>query len=120
MPVIPARLFLVAVHAQLHDCPLAVVGYEKSVKIKIEAVLDCGAVDIRDETAGACQFGAVETNTLAEKTKFVGRLSGVLTAAAAYVDAEFVRDGSQAALEGSDYAGGDAGRMPVHSHDGAE
>jgi hypothetical protein len=44
----------------------------------------------------------------------------MLAAAAAHVDAEFVREGSQAALERADDAGGDAGGMPVHAHDGAE
>jgi hypothetical protein len=44
----------------------------------------------------------------------------MLAAAAAHVDAEFVREESQAAFEGADNAGGDAGRMPVHAHDGAE
>src|SRR6202035_5251769 len=43
----------------------------------------------------------------------------MLAAAAAHMYAEFVREGSQAALEGADDAGGDAGRMPVHAHDGA-
>src|SRR6202035_1250466 len=44
----------------------------------------------------------------------------MLAAAAAHMYAEFVREGSQAALEGADDAGGDAGRMPVHAHDGPE
>ena len=44
----------------------------------------------------------------------------MLAAATAHMDAEFVREGSQAALEGADDAGGNAGRMPVHAHDGAE
>jgi hypothetical protein len=118
--MVPARLLLVAVHALLHDSPLAVVGHEESVEIEIEAVLDSCAVDLRYETAGTCQPGAVETDTFAEKTQFVRSLSGVLTAATADMDAEFVREGPQAALEGADDARGDAGRMPVHAHDGAE
>src|SRR6202167_5538396 len=44
----------------------------------------------------------------------------MLAAATAPMDAEFVRKRPQAALEGADDAGGDAGRMPVHAHDGAE
>src|ERR1700720_2414184 len=44
----------------------------------------------------------------------------MLAAATAHMDAEFVGERSQAALEGADDAGGDAGRMPVHAHDGAE
>ena len=120
MPVVAARLLLVAVHALLHDRPLAVVGDEEAVQIKVEAVLDGGAVDLGDEAAGARQLGAVEADAFAEQTQFVRRLARMLAAAAADVDAEFVRRGAQAALQGADDAGGDAGRMPVHAHDGAE
>jgi hypothetical protein len=35
------------------------------VKIEIEAVLDGRPVDLRDETAGAGQLGAIEANALA-------------------------------------------------------
>src|SRR3984893_9569208 len=44
----------------------------------------------------------------------------MLAAATAHMDAEFVGERSQAALEGADDAGGDAGRMPVHAHHRAE
>src|ERR1700742_2760069 len=44
----------------------------------------------------------------------------MLATASAHMDAEFVREGPQAALEGADDAGGDAGRVPVHAHYGAE
>src|SRR5260370_35540724 len=44
----------------------------------------------------------------------------MLAAGTAHMDGEFIREGPQAALEGTDDAGGDAGRMPVHAHDGAE
>jgi DNA invertase Pin-like site-specific DNA recombinase len=63
---------------------------------------------------------AIETDAFTESMQFVRRLSRMLAAAAAHVDAEFVREGSQAALEGADNAGGDAGRMPVHAHDRSE
>ena len=65
MPMVPARLLVVAVHALLHDRPLAVVGDEESVQIEIEAVLDRGAVDLGDEAARAGKLGAVETDTFA-------------------------------------------------------
>ena len=65
MPMVPARLLVVAVHALLHDRPLAVVGDEESVQIQIEAVLDRGAVDLGDEAARAGKLGAVETDAFA-------------------------------------------------------
>jgi hypothetical protein len=118
--MVTARLLLVAVHALLHHCPLAVVGHEESVEIQIEAVLDGGAVDLRDETAGACQPRAIETDAFAEKTQFVRSLSGVPATPAAHVNAQFIGKRAQAALEGADHAGGDTGGMPIHSHDRAE
>jgi hypothetical protein len=65
MPVIAARLLLVPVHALLHDSPLPVVGHEEPVQIKVKAVLDRGAVDFRDETAGTGQLGAIEADAFA-------------------------------------------------------
>lgn len=62
MPVVPARLLVVGVHALLHDRPLAVVGHEEPVQIKVEAILDGGTVDFRDQTAGAGQLGAIEAD----------------------------------------------------------
>src|SRR5437588_9090092 len=44
----------------------------------------------------------------------------MLAASPAHMDAEFAPQRSQAALQGTDDAGGDAGGMPVHPHDGTE
>ena len=120
MPVIAPRLLLVAVHALLHHRPLAVVGHEEAVEVEIEAVLHGGAVDLGDQAACACQRGAVKTDAFAEGLQFIRCLSRVLASTAANVDAEFVRQRPQPALEGADDAGGDAGRMPVHPHDRTE
>ena len=57
MPMVPARLLVVAVHALLHDRPFAVVGYEEPVQVEIEAVLDGGAVDFGNQTARASELG---------------------------------------------------------------
>jgi hypothetical protein len=42
------------------------------------------------------------------------------SAAAADVNAEFVSAGLETAFQGTDDAGRDSGRMPIHAHDGAE
>src|SRR6188768_2482578 len=55
MPVVAARLTLLAVHALLHHRPLAVVGDDETVQVEIEPVLDGGAVDLGDKSAGAGQ-----------------------------------------------------------------
>ena len=44
----------------------------------------------------------------------------MLAPTSADVDAEFVLQRTQAALESTDDAGRDPGRMPVHSHHGTE
>src|ERR1700733_3123512 len=113
MPVVAPRLLLVAVHTLLHHRPLAVVGHEEAVEIEIEAVLHGGAVDLGDQPARAGESGAVETDTFAECLQFVRRLAGVLASAAADVDAEFVRERPQPALESANAAGGVSGRVPV-------
>ena len=120
MPMVPPRLLVVAVHALLHDRPFAVVGYEESVQVKIEAVLDGGAVDFSDETACANELGTVEANAFAKQVQFARRLSRVLASAAADVDAEFIRERLQPAFQGANHAGCDAGRVPVHAHNGTE
>ena len=40
--------------------------------------------------------------------------------AAAYINAEFMLNRRQTALQGADDAGRDPGGMPIHAHDGAE
>src|SRR5215217_9290333 len=98
MPVVTPGLPLVAVHALLHHRPFAVVGDEEAVQIEIETVLDRGAVDLGDEAAGADQWCAVEAEMIAEHPKLVRRLSRVLAAAAADMEAKFMLHRLQAAF----------------------
>jgi hypothetical protein len=90
------------------------------VEVEIEAVLHGGAVYLGNQAARACERGAVESDAFAECLQFIRRLSRVLAATAANVNAEFPRERPQPALEGANDAGGDAGRMPVHPHDRPE
>lgn len=64
--MITPGLALVAVHALLHDGPLAVGGDEEAVEIEIEAVLNCGAINLGDQSAGARQPCAVEADAVTE------------------------------------------------------
>ena len=89
MPVVAARLPLVAVHALLHDGPMAVVGDEEAVQVEVEAVLHGGAVHLGHQPAGARQRRRIEADPLAERRQLVRRAPGMLAAAAADVDAEF-------------------------------
>src|SRR3954471_875707 len=64
MPVIAARLPLIAVHALLHHRPPAIFSDEEAVQIKIEAVLQCGAVDFCHEAACAGERVCVESDAV--------------------------------------------------------
>ena len=118
--MVAARVPAVAVHALLHHDPFAVVGHDEAVQIEIEAVLHRGAVDLGDEPAAPRQRRAVEADALADGDQFLRRLPRMRAAAAADMEAEFARERREAALQRADHAGGDAGGMPVHAHDGAE
>src|SRR4051794_21088757 len=119
MPMIAPGLPALAVHALLHHGPLAVVGDEEAVQIKIEAVLHRGAVDLRDQPAGARQRRAVEANALAERGQLRRRPPRLVAASAADMQPKLVRKRPEPALQRADHAGGDAGRMPIHAHHGA-
>ena len=59
-------------------------------------------------------------DALTQQAQFVRRPSRVLASSAADVDAKFIRERLQPALQGADNAGRDAGRVPVHAHDRTE
>ena len=100
VPMVAARLLVVAVHALLHDGPFAVIGHEEAVQVEIEAVLDGGAVDFGDKAARAGQLGTVETNAFAQQAQFVRRLPRMLASAAADMDAKLIRERSPARASG--------------------
>ena len=89
MPVIAARLALLAIHALLHHRPVAIVGDEKPVQIEIEAILHRRTVDLGHEAAGAGEGGGIKPDAIAERYQLVGGLARVLAPSAADMDAEF-------------------------------
>src|SRR3984957_16801919 len=119
-PVIAARRVARIVHALLDDGPMPVVGDDEAVQIKVEPVLDRGAVDLRHQPADVGERGAVDPDPLADRGEFKRRLSRLLAAAATDMDSEFAREGLKASLQRADDARGDARGMPVHAHDRAE
>ena len=119
-PVVAARLPALAVHALLHDDPFAVIGDDEAVQIEVEAILHGGAVDLGDQSACLGERGPVEPDASPIATNSLGRLPRMSAAPAADMDAELARQRTEAALQRADDARGDAGRMPVHSHHGAE
>src|SRR5262245_41430363 len=107
MPVITTGLPLVAVHALLNHGPLAIRGDNEAVQIEVKPVLHRGAIDLRHETACVDQAIAVDADAIAQTLQLVRRFSRMLAAPTADIDAEFVLQRLEAALERADYAGGD-------------
>lgn len=59
-PVIAPRLALVAVQSLLNHDPVPVVGDNKAVQIKLETILDGGAVDLGNKAARGGKLAAAK------------------------------------------------------------
>ncbi len=67
MPMVAPCLTLVAVHALLHDSPMAIFGDDKAMQIQVEAILDGRAINLSYQPAGPNQRGGVESDTLGQR-----------------------------------------------------
>ena len=119
-PMIAAGLLAIPVHPLLHNDPVAIVGDDEAVQIKIETVLDSRAIDFRDKAARLRQGLAVEADAVADRYEFARSLTGMLAAPAADMDAKLAREWRETVLQRADHARGDAGGMPIHAHHGTE
>jgi len=120
VPVIAPRETVGLVHALLDDSPFAGFVDDKGVEIELESVGNGVVVNAGGEAACAGQIVAVEAGVRGEVDEFVGGTAGVASATSADGKAEFGEAGVQAALEGTQDGGGDAGGVPVHTHNGAK
>src|SRR3954465_11062596 len=118
--MVAPRVAALAIHALLHHDPLAVIGDNEAVEIKIETVLNGGAVHLGDEPARLRKRSAVDPGALADGDQLLRRLARVLAAPPAHVNAKLGAQRSEPALQSAEHAGGDAGGVPVHPHHGAE
>src|SRR5450631_2906477 len=107
MPMVAARLPLVAIHALLNDRPFAFVGYEEAMQIKVKAVLYRGAVDFGHEPACQRQGRSVNTDAFAECCQFLRGAARVLAAATADMNAKLALQRGEPALQRADDARGD-------------
>jgi hypothetical protein len=107
-PVITTRLLAIAIHALLDDGPAPFIADDEAVQIKIETVLNGGAVDLGGQSAGLRQRVAIEADAIAKSHELAWRQTRVLAAAAANMQAEFTAQGLKAALERTEHARGDA------------
>jgi hypothetical protein len=119
-PVVAAGRTARAVHALLDNRPATVVGDDEAMQIEVKAILDGGAIDLRHQAAGVGERGTVDSDPLPDRRELERRLARMSSAPSADMDAEFARQGLEAAFERADHARGDARGMPVHPHDRAE
>jgi hypothetical protein len=118
--LVAPRLALLAVHALLHDRPVAIVDDEEPMQVKLEPVLHGGAVHLRHKAAHPRQPRSIEAEPVTEQLKLLGRAPRVPAAPAADMHPKLRFERSEPALQGADDAGGDPGRVPVHTHHHAE
>src|SRR5260370_15521372 len=83
MPMVAARLPLVAIHALLNDRPFALVGHDETAQGKVKAVLHRGAVDLGHEPACPRQCRTVSSEVFPECCQFLRPAGRVLAAATA-------------------------------------
>src|SRR3569623_1531631 len=105
---------MVAIHALLDNGPLTIARDEEAVQVEIKAVLHRRTVHLGDLSTGAYQWDWIPSGTIAQRCQFLGSPTRVASATAADIDAKFVLQRPEAALQGADHASCDACRMPVH------
>ena len=115
-PVIAPRLLAFAAHALLDDGPLSIVGDNKAVQVKIEAILHCRAVDLRNQAACLGKSCSIDTDSVTDGNEFLRRSPRMVAASSTDVNAQLVAERCQPSLERAYDARGDAGGMPVHPH----
>src|SRR5262249_11314187 len=119
-PVVSARLSAFAVHALLDHHPATLVADDEAVQIKLEAILDGGAVDLGYQPAGLRKRRPVKARALADADELRRSLRRVPAPPAAHMNAKLPPQGGEPTFERADHACGDARGVPVHAHDGAE
>src|SRR2546425_429956 len=96
------------IQALLHDRPLAVRRVDEAVQINLKAVSNRIVVDARRQPAGTHQRFTIKTALRCYLSQFVWRIAREAAAAAADVNAKFVRAGNEATLERAHHGRGDA------------
>jgi hypothetical protein len=87
-PMVAPGLTAIAVHALLDHDPVSVIGDDEAVEIEVEPVLDRRAVDLGDQPARLGERRAVQADPIADRNKLMGRLTRMIAASAADMDAE--------------------------------
>src|ERR1022692_4659640 len=74
-PVIAPRLLACAIHALLHDSPVAVVSDNEAVQVETETILHSRAVNFRYQAARLRKGVSVNADTVADGNQLLRRVS---------------------------------------------
>src|ERR1700730_11099834 len=102
--MIPPCLLAPAIHALLHDSPIAVIGNNEVVQVEVETVLHGRAVHLGDQAACLCKSRPIDADTVTDRNQLLRRLPRMFAASAADVNAELVPKRCQSPLESPDDA----------------
>ena len=108
------------IHALLNDGPSAAACHEKAMQIQPETILHRGAVDLCNQTARASELHAVEPRAFCDGEQLGRRFARMLAPPTAHEQPELLLHRREAALQCAEHARGDAGGVPIHTHDGSE
>src|SRR3981189_1192259 len=96
MPVITASHSASIIQTLLHNGPLPIRRYDKTVQVNLKSVGDRIVVYACGKSTGADRGFAIEAAALSNQAQLGGCVSRELSATAANVDAEFTGAGSEA------------------------
>ena len=72
--MVSAGLFELTVHALLYNDPVAVVGDDEAMQIKLKPILHSGTVDLRYQTTGCGERGSIKAYAVPDLDQLVRRL----------------------------------------------
>jgi hypothetical protein len=65
--MIAPGLLTLTIHSLLHHCPVAVIGHDEAVQVKVETILHCRAIHFGDQSTGPCQACTVDPDAVANR-----------------------------------------------------
>src|ERR1700744_2313167 len=106
--MITTRLPALAIHALLHHRPMSVGSDNEAMQVQIKAVLNSGAIDLRDQPTCLAQNGAIDAGLVPDAQELFWGLARVLSPASANKETKLALQGRQTTFERSENTGGDA------------
>jgi hypothetical protein len=97
-PVIAPSLPPVIIHSLLNHNPLGVIGHDKPMQIKIEPILDGGAINLCDEPACGGERQAIDADAVADGRQFIRGFARLRATSAADMDSKLTGQRCQSTL----------------------